>query len=64
MSAPAIPGLNRLAYPVDAASVMAGISRSRLYELMKDGQLRSVKRGGRRLILRNDLEAFLTGEAA
>jgi len=57
-------GLSRLAYPVDAASVMAGISRSKLYELMNAGTLKSVKRGGRRLILKTDLEAFLIGEAA
>lgn len=60
----AIPAFDRLAYPVDAASAMSGISRSRLYELFASGELRSVKRGGRRLVLKADLEAFLIGKAA
>jgi len=59
-----IPLLDRLAYPVPIAVQMSGLSRSRLYDLMKNGDLRSVKRGGRRLILKADLEAFLVGEAA
>jgi excisionase family DNA binding protein len=49
----------RLALSVPSAAQMAGISRSKLYQFLHGGSLRSFKLGGRRLILRKDLEAFL-----
>lgn len=48
-----------IAYRVQDAVKASGISRSTLYELVKSGRLPSVKAAGRRLILREDLEAFL-----
>ena len=56
--------LEPLAYRVGAASAVSGLSRSRMYELFASGELRSIKRGGCRLVLRSDLLAYLTGEAA
>jgi excisionase family DNA binding protein len=53
--------VEKLAYRVDDASKASGLGRSKLYEEIKEGRLRSVKVGGRRLILHEDLEALLKG---
>jgi excisionase family DNA binding protein len=44
--------------PVDAARI-AGVSRSRIYELIKAGELPAYKDGARTLILVADIEAWL-----
>jgi excisionase family DNA binding protein len=54
----------KLAFRVDEAVFSGGISRSGIYRAIKDGRLHTVKVGGRRLIPRASLEAFLAGEAA
>ncbi|PPD29273.1 MAG: hypothetical protein CTY20_06865 [Hyphomicrobium sp.] len=53
--------LERLAYTVEQAAVVSGIGRSSLYEKIKDGSLASRVVCGRRLIMADDLRAFLTG---
>jgi excisionase family DNA binding protein len=53
-----------LALRVNEAAVAAGISRSTIYKLMSAGTLRTTKVGGRRLILRADLEALLQSGAS
>ncbi len=52
----------RLAYSPDEAAALLGISRELVHDLLRTGQLGSVKAGRRRLIARHHLEAFLTGE--
>lgn len=52
------------AFRIDEAVASYGIGRTKLYELMKEGKLRTVKVGGRRLIPAESLEALLKGEAA
>jgi excisionase family DNA binding protein len=47
------------AFHVKEAARVYGWSRSTLYKMMKDGTLRTVKVGGRRLIPRDALEALL-----
>jgi excisionase family DNA binding protein len=57
-----IPNINpaeKIALRVNDVVAAAGISRTTIYKLMSDGQLRTTKVGGRRLILREDLEALL-----
>lgn len=49
----------KLAYCVEEAGDMIGISRRSIYELIRSGQLGSVKIGSRRLIRHTDLERFL-----
>ena len=49
----------RLALRINDAVQVSGLSRSTLYKLLTAGNLRAVKIGGRRLILRKDLEALL-----
>ena len=51
----------RIALRIRDASIVSGLSRSTLYELLKAGKIRTVKIGGRRLILRDSLEALLLG---
>jgi excisionase family DNA binding protein len=48
-----------MAYRIDDAARVSGISRSQLYVEMNAGRLKSVKAGGRRLIMADDLRAFL-----
>jgi excisionase family DNA binding protein len=52
----------RLAHSPDEAAELLGISRELVHDLLRTGQLRSVKAGRRRLIAKRPLEAFLAGE--
>lgn len=54
----------RLAYRVDDACKAIGISRSKLYELVKSNELRIVRVGGRSVIPASALMALLEGGAA
>lgn len=58
-----VPELHRsgdkLAYQINEAVRAIGLGRSTLYDLIKAGQIRTIKASGRRLILRSDLEAYL-----
>jgi len=53
----------RLAYSPDEAAELLGISKELIHDLLRTGQLRSVKAGRRRLIGKHHLEAFLAGES-
>jgi excisionase family DNA binding protein len=50
----------RLAYSVDEAAQITGLSRDLLYDQMRTGRLAYLKVGRRRIITRQHLEAFLT----
>ena len=54
----------RLAYSVDEAAQITGLSRDLLYDQMRTGQLAYLKVGRRRIITRQHLEAFLTKAAS
>ena len=49
----------RLAYSVDEAARLTGLSRDLLYDEMRRGNLAYVKVGRRRLITRHHLQQFL-----
>ena len=53
------PRNGRLAYSVDEAARLTGLSRDLLYDEMRGGNLASVKVGRRRLITRQHLQQFL-----
>ncbi len=50
----------RLAYSVEEAAQVTGLSRDLLYDEMRAGRLAYLKVGRRRIITRQHLEAFLT----
>jgi excisionase family DNA binding protein len=50
----------RLAYSVDEAAALTGLSHELLYDQMRAGKLAYLKVGRRRIITRQHLEAFLT----
>jgi excisionase family DNA binding protein len=49
----------KLSYRIDEAVKASGLGRTFLYERIASGELKSIKVGGRRLILRSDLIQFL-----
>lgn len=53
------PAPERLAYSVDEAARLTGLSRDLLYDEMRRGHLIYVKVGRRRLITRHHLQQFL-----
>jgi excisionase family DNA binding protein len=53
------PAAERLAYSVDEAAQLTGLSRDLLYDEMRRGHLDYLKVGRRRLITRWHLEQFL-----
>ena len=54
------PPDERLAYSVEEAAQITGLSRDLLYDQMRTGRLAYLKVGRRRIITRQHLEAFLT----
>lgn len=50
----------RLAYCINEACASIGIGRSSLYNMIRDGRIKSVKIAGRTLILRSEIERLLS----
>jgi excisionase family DNA binding protein len=57
------PG-GRIAYSVNEAAAITGLSRDLLYDQMRTGRLAYLKIGRRRIITRQHLEAFLTRQTS
>jgi len=57
-------GQQRLAYSVDEAATVTGLSRDLLYDQMRTGKLGYPKIGRRRIITREHLAAFLALRSA
>ena len=55
---------DRLAYSVEEAARITGLSRDLLYAEMRAGRLAYLKVGRRRIITRQHLEAFLAQAAS
>ena len=55
---------DRLAYSVEEAARVTGLSRNLLYDEMRAGRLAYLKVGRRRIITRQHLEAFLAQAAS
>jgi excisionase family DNA binding protein len=56
--------VERLAYSVDEAAAITGLSRDLLYDEMRTGRLAYLKIGRRRIITRQHLETFLARNAS
>jgi len=52
-----------LAYRVDEAAEAVRLSRSQIYELIRSGQLRTIKLGRRRLVPVQELSNYINGLA-
>lgn len=50
----------QLSYTIDEACALIGVGRTKLYEVLDSGKLPARKWGKRTLILRNDLEKFVS----
>lgn len=48
-----------LLYPISDAAAQLGVGRTTLYELIRDGQLRTVKIGRRVLVPRDELARYV-----
>ena len=55
--------MERLLYPIPDAAKALGLGRSKIYELLADGQLESISIGRRRLVKAESIRA-LAGVAA
>ena len=55
-----ISQFDNLAFQINEAVHVSGLSRTTLYELIRAGKLKAIQAAGRRLVLKADLEAFLT----
>ena len=56
--------LEKLAYEINEAARVSGLSRTTLYELMKAGRLKTVLVAGRRLVPAENLKALLNQDEA
>lgn len=56
------PGMVRLAYSVPEVAKLIGISKSKIWELIRSGELSSIKICGRRVVRHSDLLALLGGD--
>lgn len=52
--------MNKLCYTADEAATLLSVSKSRIYDLLRSGELPSVKVGRSRLVKATDLDAFVT----
>jgi excisionase family DNA binding protein len=51
--------MERLTYSIEETAQMLGVGRSKIYDLMRDGSLKTIKMGRRTLIRRSAIEALL-----
>jgi len=54
---------NIRAYRIDEAADVLRVSRSSIYNMIRDGRLKSVKIAGRTIIARSEIERLLSGVA-
>jgi excisionase family DNA binding protein len=54
------PKSERFAFQVDDACYALGIGRTKLYAMVKAGQLKLIKIGGRSLVPRSEMERLTT----
>ena len=53
--------MTQLSLSIEEARAATGLGRTKLYQLINSGELKARKIGKRTIILRDDLDAFLSG---
>lgn len=56
--------IEKLGYSIEEAGQAMGIGRTTVYELLGSGELNSIKVGRRRIILADDIRAYLASQRA
>ena len=56
--------LEPLSYSPEDAALVTGLARTAIYALIRDGKLKSIKEGKRRIIPRSEIQAYLDAHAA
>ncbi|MCW1400987.1 helix-turn-helix domain-containing protein [Novosphingobium sp. MW5] len=56
--------MEKLAYSIKEAAQASSLSRTKIYELIRQGEVTPVKVGGRTLLLRADFEALFARSRA
>jgi len=51
--------MQQLSYTITELPIVTGLGRTKIYEYIKSGKLKSRKIGKRRIILKEDLDYFL-----
>ena len=62
MSTASVPLKERVTITIDTAVQMCGLSRSKIYQCLGDGRLRSTKVDGRRLVSVESLRQLVEAE--
>jgi len=57
------PQIEKILFSLTEAGAMLSLSRSALYVFIANGKLKTVKKGRRRLVLRDELERFAKFDA-
>lgn len=52
--------MNNLSFTIEQACALTGVGKTKLYEVLDSGELPAKKWGKRTLILKTDLEKFLS----
>jgi excisionase family DNA binding protein len=55
------PPVEKQGYSVDEACYATGVRRTKLYDLIKQGRIRSVKIGARTIIPKSEIDRLLNG---
>jgi excisionase family DNA binding protein len=53
-----------MAYCVEDAALVMGLTRTAVYAMIKEGRLKSIREGRRRIIPRSAIQAYLDSNAA
>jgi excisionase family DNA binding protein len=53
---------NRMAVPADEGAKLLGVPRSRIWDLIKQGQIASFKIGRRRMVATSELRRFIEAQ--
>ena len=56
--------LEPLSYSPEDAALVTGLARTAIYALIRDGKLKSIKEGKRRIIPRAAIQAYLDAHAS